>query len=312
MCQPLSQGGKRCAAHARPRYEAAAFGTTQWDEAAAQYAMTQEGRTHLLSVIHAATADQDWERVAAHTAAVERGEQSLSALEAFKATARASRSNANDKKTVVRTAERSTDPDVLRDLHRRKRDQETQVALASNPHCPHDVAMALSGSKFVAVRGALAGRRSLPSDVYEMLMRDRNPEVRDLLYRFCESVPEVAVRAWVASEEEGVRERAAREAGRAMSDVLASLAADDSTWVRAAVAGNPHTTADVLRDLCADDDMAVVHAAMRNPTLSQPDLATALAASERDLCGYLDDSELADLQAHMELRGITGAFADAF
>lgn len=43
MCRSTAEGGQRCAAHTRPGYLAATFGTSEWDEAAADYASTPEG-----------------------------------------------------------------------------------------------------------------------------------------------------------------------------------------------------------------------------------------------------------------------------
>lgn len=49
MCRSTAQGGQRCAAHTRPRYDAATFGTEEWDIAAAEYASTPEGRSTLMA-----------------------------------------------------------------------------------------------------------------------------------------------------------------------------------------------------------------------------------------------------------------------
>ena len=48
MCQSKADGGQRCAAHTRPRYEAATFGTAEWDEAAGEYAASPTGRGMLM------------------------------------------------------------------------------------------------------------------------------------------------------------------------------------------------------------------------------------------------------------------------
>ena len=44
MCNPISQGGQRCAAHTRPRFQQATPNTAEWDDTAAAYAATREGR----------------------------------------------------------------------------------------------------------------------------------------------------------------------------------------------------------------------------------------------------------------------------
>lgn len=47
MCKSRSEGGQRCAAHTRPAYKAATFGTPEWDRAAAEYASTPSGAKEL-------------------------------------------------------------------------------------------------------------------------------------------------------------------------------------------------------------------------------------------------------------------------
>lgn len=71
MCQSMAEGGQRCAAHTRPRYEAATFGTAEWDEAAAEYAASPSGRGMLLLESLAGTSVE--RRVALETA-VKRGD----------------------------------------------------------------------------------------------------------------------------------------------------------------------------------------------------------------------------------------------
>ena len=71
MCRSVAQGGQRCAAHTRPRYEAATFGTPEWDSAAAEYASTPEGRSVLLQ---AYGAERSVERSVALFSALSRGE----------------------------------------------------------------------------------------------------------------------------------------------------------------------------------------------------------------------------------------------
>lgn len=88
MCKTISEGGQRCAAHTRTAYEAAIYGTPEWDKAAAEFASTPKGRTELLLARQAAQdeldalstgASQDEQvraitRLAGLTAALERGE----------------------------------------------------------------------------------------------------------------------------------------------------------------------------------------------------------------------------------------------
>ena len=59
MCTSQADGGQRCAAHTRPAYQAATFGTAEWDAAAAAYASTPTGRVELASSLAAAEAAED-------------------------------------------------------------------------------------------------------------------------------------------------------------------------------------------------------------------------------------------------------------
>lgn len=70
MCRSQAEGGTRCAAHTRPRYKAARFGTVEWDEAAAEFASTRSGAAELKAEI-GSTGSED--RRAALTSALTRG-----------------------------------------------------------------------------------------------------------------------------------------------------------------------------------------------------------------------------------------------
>lgn len=73
MCKSKADGGQRCAAHTRPRFEAATFGTAEWDEAAAEYASTASGEMDIAEQAVAATMGDDVERSVALFSALERG-----------------------------------------------------------------------------------------------------------------------------------------------------------------------------------------------------------------------------------------------
>lgn len=75
MCKSIADGGQRCAAHTRPRFEAAAPGTREWDEAAAEYAATREGRARLAELVAAAAEGGDYETEAQARAALAQGEK---------------------------------------------------------------------------------------------------------------------------------------------------------------------------------------------------------------------------------------------
>ena len=75
MCRSLAEDGQRCAAHTRPAYQTAAFGTPDWDRAAAQYASTPTGRMELMSSMAAAEAADDVQSAVAFDAALREGER---------------------------------------------------------------------------------------------------------------------------------------------------------------------------------------------------------------------------------------------
>lgn len=56
MCDSVEDGGQRCAAHTRPRFQQATFGTAEWDNAAADYAATPTGRRELEGLVADAVA----------------------------------------------------------------------------------------------------------------------------------------------------------------------------------------------------------------------------------------------------------------
>lgn len=69
MCRSTAQGGQRCAAHTRPAYQQAVFGTANWDHAAAEHASTRTGEKEMQAEAERALANHDVERAAAlHTA----------------------------------------------------------------------------------------------------------------------------------------------------------------------------------------------------------------------------------------------------
>lgn len=74
MCKSKAEGGQRCAAHTRPRYEAALPADPDWDTVATEYASTREGHERLTQEADAAEANRDFEHEARLRAALKRGE----------------------------------------------------------------------------------------------------------------------------------------------------------------------------------------------------------------------------------------------
>lgn len=75
MCQSLRQGGLRCAAHTRPKLNAATFGTPEWDQAAAQHASTRAGHTELETRAATAEATGNIEQAVALQHALNQGQR---------------------------------------------------------------------------------------------------------------------------------------------------------------------------------------------------------------------------------------------
>jgi gamma-glutamylcyclotransferase (GGCT)/AIG2-like uncharacterized protein YtfP len=82
MCKPISEGGQRCAAHTRPKFQAAVAGTQAWDDAAADHASTRTGHDELLHLFWAAEEAGDVEQMVALETAMKRGQQIRDANEA--------------------------------------------------------------------------------------------------------------------------------------------------------------------------------------------------------------------------------------
>lgn len=74
MCKSRAEGGQRCAAHTRPAYEAAEFGTPEWERAAVEYASTPTGADHVRFDRDERLNAGDLERWAALNTALRQGE----------------------------------------------------------------------------------------------------------------------------------------------------------------------------------------------------------------------------------------------
>lgn len=84
MCQSIAEGGQRCAAHTRPRYQTTVFGSPEWDEAAAAYASTPTGRMELVSSLAAAEAAGDVRSAVAFEHALSEGARLREKAELFR------------------------------------------------------------------------------------------------------------------------------------------------------------------------------------------------------------------------------------
>lgn len=165
MCQSKSNGGKRCAAHTRPRFEAATFGTPDWDAAAADYARTEEGNTVLWQeMIRTAPIQAEWDKN-------EACRQALAAAE------RANAADAVATDLMVQEVADSYEPNLLRGWANSKSPRIVQ-AVAANESTPADVTRHLAETGTVKVRSAIAKRYLVSDDVYARLARDPNPSVR--------------------------------------------------------------------------------------------------------------------------------------
>ena len=74
MCQSIAEGGQRCAAHTRPKFESAAWGSAEWVDAASAYAATQEGSDRLSTLLDKANQNGQVEDSVMIASALEAGE----------------------------------------------------------------------------------------------------------------------------------------------------------------------------------------------------------------------------------------------
>ncbi len=74
MCKPASEGGQRCAAHSRPRYQRTPRTSPDWPNVARDYASTPEGHDRLTAEAEEARALGEYDREADLRAALLRGE----------------------------------------------------------------------------------------------------------------------------------------------------------------------------------------------------------------------------------------------
>lgn len=100
MCRSAAQGGQRCAAATRARFEAATFGTVEWDEAAAAYAATPSGRAILQAGRQAAIDSGDITAEVAHAHAMEAGDRQRQVSEAARALIAAQREPGSSRLTT--------------------------------------------------------------------------------------------------------------------------------------------------------------------------------------------------------------------
>lgn len=226
MCQPQSRGGKRCAAHTRPKFEAASFGTPAWDEAATEYARTKQGRERITAMALTAVAERDWDRAAASESALTR------AARDNEVQAEWNRQRAESVRAVLlsydatelRRASASSDPEI-------------RAAAAGNSCTSEDVLLTLASDTSTEVRCAVACRPKAPDAVFERLLDDESPEVQRALKTFVDR-PHSVLSRWSESNERSDRKAAAFGAGtQGYADILRRLA-DDPDWrVRDEVAG---------------------------------------------------------------------------
>lgn len=265
MCETKANGGKRCAAHTRPRFEAAAWGTPAWDKAAAEYGRTKEGYARLTEVVMAAVSAQDWSVAAAHQSALGAADRANAAQADFNQRHR----------NAVRDAARTDDVDKLRKLAT-SNDESIVVAVALNWHTPDDVLRTLAADGSTSVRCTIASRVHAPVDVVERLAGDPDETVRFSLSRYNLDRPHSVVSIW-ADTDTGSRNDAAQRAQAVdaaerggYSDILERLAGDSDYRVRASVAGKRHTPTDALRRLVDDPYRSVSMKAARHLALREP------------------------------------------
>lgn len=256
MCETKADGGKRCAAHTRPRFEAATPGTASWDTAAAEYGRTNEGRKRLTQSVMDAVAAQDWVAAAAHQSALASAES-----------ANAAQVDYNQRiKQAISTAFYSDDVERLR-VWSTSDDVRIVEAVAKNWATPDDVLRDLAVNGSLSVRCVLAQRSRVPDDVMERLASDhlhvRSAQSLDL------NRPHNVVKTWAHTDtgdrsDFHIRSRAVDAAQLGgYSDILDHLAGDSDYRVRASVTTKSHTPTEALRRLTDDSYPSVAAKAGR-------------------------------------------------
>ncbi len=270
MCETKANGGKRCAAHTRIRFDAATLGTPAWDTAATEYARTNEGRKRLTQAVMSAVSNQDWSAAAAHQSALAAAERANAAQADYN----------NRVEQAVQTAVTTGDVGKLRKWSRSD-DARIVEAVAVNRRTPDDVLRALAADGSIRVRCILAQRSRVPDDVLKRLARDDSVEVR-YSGSLTSGRPHSVVSLWATTNTGDRRDfhlranavDAAELAG--YGDILDHLAGDSDYRVRASVTTKSHTSTEALRRLSVDRYPSVAAKAARY--LAQRELEAERAA----------------------------------
>lgn len=272
MCQSQAAGGKRCASHTRPRFEAATPGTPEWDDAAADYARTKKGRETITQVMSDAVAARHFDLAVAAQAAIATADRAEVVQAEFN----------RQLDTAVRNAYTTEDADKLRQWSTNDHPKIVQ-AVAANRHTPDDVLTRLAADGSVDVRATIAARAKAPAAVFEQLARDPKPKVRYALQSYV-TRPLSVINGWADSDDSTDRIRGAYAAKIGNhSEVLSRLANDPEFAVRSYVAQAPATPVEDLRRLTGDRDLSIAALAMRNASLPDDDFAAAVHARAEEL-----------------------------
>lgn len=272
MCQSQAEGGKRCASHTRPKFEAATFGTPEWDEAATEYARTKQGNARLTAMVLGSVAERDWERAAAAEKALSQAAQAEAAQREWN----------QRRQAVITAAFRATDESKIRRAAS-SADPGVRAAVAANYAAPDDVLVALATDSDSGVRATVAERVSAPDAAFATLMRDPEERVQRALRSWLNR-PRFVFEHWAASESPGDRDFAVDAAdSQNHPDVLDRLASDPDWHVRRRVANSRNAPPSALGRLASDPDVRVAESAMANEALPMADLETAVRARGREL-----------------------------
>lgn len=199
MCKSQADGGKRCATHTRPRFEAATFGTLEWDEAAAEYARTKSGWEAVTQVALTALRERDIDRACAAQAALDVAERRDAADREFGAT---------QSQLLHGLAYTTSSADVLR-RHASSEDAAVRQAVAMNDHTPDDVLVALAADRRKNVRWTVAQRWNKSAAVAAALLNDDDFGIRLTGYQAGTDLPEGALMAeWDREDAEPYRKAA--------------------------------------------------------------------------------------------------------
>jgi predicted DNA-binding WGR domain protein len=153
-----------------------------------------------------------------------------------------------------------------------------RALVASSPHAPDDLAVALAADRDPTVRRAALTGGKCPPELVTQLLDDPDPQVKAEAVRHA-ALSDDAMRVFSQTKKEAIREGLALNKGLPIS-LQRELALDTKPSVRASLAGNPVIDCAVLLTLAKDKNARVRMAAAKNT--ASPQEVLTLLAGDRD------------------------------